>query len=99
MVRFSRLIALAIAVWPVLAASNALAQPASPGKSSAAESAMKIDGSGPNYTVQFVDDPLNALNDGVLIPRIVVRPGAVRTMLLRPRASFVTEMLKSVEVM
>jgi hypothetical protein len=60
---------------------------------------MKIDGSGPSYKVEFIDDPLNALNDGVVIPRIVVRPGPVRVMLLRPRTSFVTEMLKSVEVL
>lgn len=90
MTRFSKLVVLALGIWPALVASNALAQPVS---------GMKIDGSGPTYAVQFSDDPLNALKDGVLIPRIVVRPGAARTMLLRPRTSFVTELLKSVEMM
>lgn len=100
MARFSRVLVLTVGLWPALLATNALAQPAPAEKSgSASESGMKVDGSGPSYTVEFVDDPLNALNDGLLIPRIVVRPGAVRVMLLRPRTSFVTEMLKSVELM
>jgi hypothetical protein len=59
----------------------------------------KVDGAGPTYSVEFVEDPLNALPGDTLIPRIVVRPGPVRTMLLRPRMSYVTELLKSVEVM
>ncbi len=45
----------------------------------------------------FTDD---LLNSDATYPRgalIKVRPGPVRVMLLRPRASFVPEMLKSVE--
>lgn len=57
----------------------------------------KVDGSGATYSVEFVEDPLNALAEGTIIPRIVVRPGPVRTMLLRPRTSYVSEMLKTVE--
>lgn len=103
MARFLRLPPSSLAlvlVLPTLVAANALAQPAASGKSGAAsDSGMKVDGSGPSYRVEFMDDPLNALNDGQIIPRIVVRPGTARTMLLRPRTSFVTEMLKSVESM
>ena len=58
-----------------------------------------IDGIGATYSVEFVEDPLHALPEGTVIPRIVVRPGPVRTMLLRPRTSYVTELLKSVEAM
>lgn len=38
---------------------------------------------------------MNALGYDGLIPRIVVRPHALRTTLIRPRTSFVTELLKS----
>jgi hypothetical protein len=46
---------------------------------------------------RFKDD---LLDSDATYPRgaiITVRPGAARVMLLRPRASFVPEMLKSVE--
>jgi hypothetical protein len=56
-----------------------------------------VDGTGASYTVEFVDDALNALGQDVLIPRIVVRPRAPRTTLIRPRTSFVTELLKSAD--
>jgi hypothetical protein len=69
------------------------------GSVSAQPANIKVTGSGASYDVEFDTDALHALNDGVLIPRIVVRPGPVRTMLLRPRTSFVNEMLKSVEFM
>lgn len=49
------------------------------------------------YQVTFIDDPLDALDHGIYIARVRVRPGPARTLLLRPRASFVQEMLKSVE--
>ena len=49
------------------------------------------------YEVTFIDDPLDALDHGAYIARLRVRPGPARTLLLRPRASFVQEMLKSVE--
>lgn len=53
------------------------------------------DGSG--QRVIFKDDPLAALPNGVEGATIIVRPGAVRALLLRPRTQFVSEMLKSVE--
>jgi hypothetical protein len=47
--------------------------------------------------VEFSDDPLNAGGFGPNDATIRVRPGPVRTTLIRPRTSFVPEMLKSVE--
>jgi len=54
-------------------------------------------GAADGYGYSFEDDPLSA---GGLAPTdatIKVRPGPVRTTLIRPRTSFVPEMLKSVE--
>ncbi len=59
--------------------------------------APEVVGEGATYAVRFVDDPLHALNDGTLIPRIRVRLSASRVTLIRPRTQFVTEMLKSAE--
>lgn len=49
------------------------------------------------YGYEFSDDPLNAGGFGPQDATIRVRPGPVRTTLIRPRTSFVPEMLKSVE--
>lgn len=49
------------------------------------------------YGYEFTDDPLNAGGFGPNDATIRVRPGPVRTTLIRPRTSFVAEMLKSVE--
>lgn len=49
------------------------------------------------YGYTFEDDPLAAGGFGPGDATIRVRPGAVRTTLIRPRTSFVAEMLKSVE--
>lgn len=49
------------------------------------------------YGYEFADDPLNAGGFGPNDASIVVRVGPVRTMLIRPRLSFVNEMLKSIE--
>jgi hypothetical protein len=46
---------------------------------------------------KFEDDPLSAGGFGPADATIRVRPGPVRTTLIRPRTSFVPEMLKSVE--
>jgi hypothetical protein len=53
-------------------------------------------GSG-DYGYRFEDDPLSAGGFGPADATIRVRPGPVRTTLIRPRTSFVPEMLKSVE--
>ena len=49
------------------------------------------------YGYEFDDDPLNAGGFGPSDATIRVRPRAARTTLIRPRTSFVPEMLKSVE--
>jgi hypothetical protein len=49
------------------------------------------------YGYEFSDDPLSAGGFGPNDATIRVRPGPVRTTLIRPRTSFVPEMLKSVE--
>jgi len=53
-------------------------------------------GSG-DYGYKFEDDPLSAGGFGPADATIRVRPGPIRTTLIRPRTSFVPEMLKSVE--
>jgi hypothetical protein len=54
-------------------------------------------GSGEGYGYEFADDPLSAGGFGPNDATIRVRPGPVRRTLIRPRTSFVPEMLKSVE--
>lgn len=84
MLRSTRLgagVVAAVAVF--LVSSFALAQPKK----------GKDDG----YGYEFSDDPLNAGGFGPNDATIRVRPGPVRTTLIRPRTSFVPEMLKSVE--
>ncbi len=54
-------------------------------------------GGGGDYGYKFEDDPLAAGGFGPSDATIRVRPGPVRTTLIRPRTSFVPEMLKSVE--
>lgn len=75
-------LSLAVGVMALMVTSSALAQ-----------ADEKKDGYG--YT--FEDDPLNAGGFGPNDATIKVRPRAARTTLIRPRTSFVQEMLKSVE--
>ena len=49
------------------------------------------------YGYSFDDDPLNAGGFGPNDATIRVRPRAARATLIRPRTTFVPEMLKSVE--
>jgi hypothetical protein len=51
------------------------------------------------YGYEFSDDPLNAGGFGPNDATIRVRPGPVRTTLIRPRTTFVPELLKSVETL
>lgn len=62
---------------------------------SAAPAVFAQDGDG--YGYEFEDDPLNAGGFGPNDATIRVRPKAARTTLIRPRTTFVPEMLKSVE--
>lgn len=50
-----------------------------------------------DYGYEFTDDPLAAGGINPNDATLKVRPGPVRTTLIRPRVSFVPEMLKSVE--
>ena len=85
MTRSTRWGAMAMAALGVtLFAAEALAQP---------KAGKKEEG----YGYDFSDDPLNAGGFGPNDATIRVRPGPVRTTLIRPRTSFVPEMLKSVE--
>jgi hypothetical protein len=52
-----------------------------------------------SYEVKFVDDPLDALPASSYIARIHVATSRVRVLLLRPRTSFVNEMLGSVQAL
>jgi hypothetical protein len=73
----------------VLAGSTAFAQAPAAGGGGGG------DAEGYGYT--FDDDPLNAGGFGPNDATIRVRARAARTTLIRPRTSFVPEMLKSVE--
>ncbi len=48
---------------------------------------------------KFIDDLLNSEGTAPKGVRITVRPPPLRSLLIRPRTSFVPEMLKSVENM
>lgn len=78
---------LVVGVAAMLVSSVALAQVKATGGSKKEE----------GYGYEFSDDPLSAGGFGPSDATIRVRPGPVRTTLIRPRTSFVPEMLKSVE--
>jgi hypothetical protein len=77
----------------LLLSSSAFAQNAAGGAKPAGGGGGKDEG----YGYEFSDDPLSAGGFGPNDATIRVRPGPVRTTLIRPRTSFVPEMLKSVE--
>jgi hypothetical protein len=62
-----------------------------------ASAQVKESKSDDGYGYQFDDDPLNAGGFGPNDATIRVRARVARTTLIRPRISFVPEMLKSVE--
>jgi len=82
-----------VAATLVLLSAPSFAQDAAGG---AAAAGAKPEGGG-DYGYKFEDDPLSAGGFGPSDATIRVRPGPVRTTLIRPRTSFVPEMLKSVE--
>ena len=84
----------------LLFSGTAFAQGApAPGAGGAGAKATAGGGGGKDegYGYEFSDDPLAAGGFGPNDATIRVRPGPVRTTLIRPRTSFVPEMLKSVE--
>jgi hypothetical protein len=78
----------------VTASGSSRAQDASGAGGVAASNGTQGNG---DYGYKFEDDPLSAGGFGPSDATIRVRPGPVRTTLIRPRTSFVPEMLKSVE--
>lgn len=64
---------------------------------STAAFAQSAETSSEGYGYTFDDDPLSAGGFGPNDATIKVRPRAARTTLIRPRTSFVPEMMKSVE--
>jgi hypothetical protein len=86
--RRTKLVATMVGLGVFLIASAALAQ-------RTVEDAK--DGKDSGYGYEFDDDPLAAGGFGPNDATIRVRPGPVRTTLIRPRISFVDNMLKSVE--
>jgi hypothetical protein len=85
----SKIVAISIGFAAFGLSSAAMAQAAAP----AAGGGDHPDG----YGYEFSDDPLNAGGFGPSDATIKVRPRAARTTLIRPRTTFVPEMLKSVE--
>lgn len=85
-----RALAILASVGVLFVASNAFGQ--------ATRTVEKAEASGDEgYGYEFGDDPLTAGGFGPNDATIRVRPGPVRRTLIRPRTSFVPEMLKSVE--
>lgn len=91
------LAALALGVATFAMAPVAHAQAPKPGASSVKTTATTGAGDQKGYGYTFSDDPLNAGGFGPGDATIRVRPRAARTTLIRPRTSFVPEMLRSVE--
>lgn len=78
-------------------ALTSFAQQPGGGGGGAGVKASGAGGKDDGYGYEFSDDPLSAGGFGPSDATIRVRPGPVRTTLIRPRTSFVPEMLKSVE--
>ena len=92
--------ALAIGLTAFVAAPSVFAQAKAPGGGASAAAATTTtggDSKDEGYGYTFDDDPLNAGGFGPNDATIRVRPKAARATLIRPRTSFVPEMLKSVE--
>lgn len=88
------IVAAAVLLTSALTSATAFAQaPGAGAKPAATGGGGKDEG----YGYEFSDDPLAAGGFGPSDATIRVRPGPVRTTLIRPRTSFVPEMLKSVE--
>jgi hypothetical protein len=88
------LVGLALGLAAFVVTPSAFAQGKDKGAAGAVKDTGKTD---EGYGYEFDDDPLNAGGFGPNDATIRVRPKAARTTLIRPRTSFVPEMLKSVE--
>jgi hypothetical protein len=94
-----RIFGLIAAAFLLLTSASAFAQAPGPAPGAGGAGAKPSGGGGKDegYGYEFSDDPLAAGGFGPNDATIRVRPGPVRTTLIRPRTSFVPEMLKSVE--
>ena len=92
-----RIFGVLAAAFLLLSTGSALAQPAPAAPAGGAAAPKAAAGKDEGYGYEFSDDPLAAGGFGPNDATIRVRPGPVRTTLIRPRTSFVPEMLKSVE--
>src|SRR3954447_20135038 len=92
-----RIFGVLAAAFLLLSSASALAQAPGAAAGGAAPKASGGAGKDEGYGYEFSDDPLAAGGFGPNDATIRVRPGPVRTTLIRPRTSFVPEMLKSVE--
>ena len=88
---------IATAAFLLLSSASSFAQAPPAPAGGAAPKAAGGGGKDEGYGYEFSDDPLAAGGFGPNDATIRVRPGPVRTTLIRPRTSFVPEMLKSVE--
>jgi hypothetical protein len=86
-----------VAAAILLVSASAFAQQPAAAGAGGAPGAKPAGGKDEGYGYEFSDDPLAAGGFGPNDATIRVRPGPVRTTLIRPRTSFVPEMLKSVE--
>jgi hypothetical protein len=92
-----RILVSLVAVFVLTSASASFAQQPAAGGGAGGAKATGGGGKDEGYGYEFSDDPLAAGGFGPNDATIRVRPGPVRTTLIRPRTSFVPEMLKSVE--
>ena len=86
-----------MARWPKIMLSAAIGLGVFAVSSAAFAQNIKTEDTAEGYGYTFDDDPLAAGGFGPNDATIRVRPRAARTTLIRPRTSFVPEMLKSVE--
>lgn len=98
------MLSLALSSWFLLPRSAAaqITQERAPGARTAPASVANpavSGGAGPDYSVTFDADALDATLEDGTIPRIVCRPVKGLGLLTRPRTHFVPELLKSVELM
>ena len=95
MARHSILVAMGVASFFTLGTVGAQAQD----RPASQPAEPLVFGTGATYEVKFDDDPLAALPNGVIVPRILVRAGWPHDRLMRPRTHFVNEMIKSTDTL
>ena len=95
MARRSILVAIGVVSLLTLGAGSAQAQD----RPASQPAEPLVFGTDATYEVKFDDDPLAALPNGTIIPRITVRSGTLHARLMRPRTQFVVEMLKSTDAL